>query len=99
MKLVKARSCLGCMAVESPISNWGTDYCTIGYETKKISPVAGHYGRGGDLISCNCAPVAPCPKPRTCKAALQLQLAWMHSNDLKKNAIKDNNKCSCSTNA
>lgn len=72
MAKTRIKSCLGCYAHEFSLFNWGTDYCQLGHTVKKIEGVAGHYGKGGQLISCNCAPVEQCPKPRTERKFLDL---------------------------
>ena len=69
----RVRSCLGCMASEDAMSMFGTTWCQLGYKTKKISGVAGAYGKGGILIRCNAALAEPCPKPWTVKEYVRLR--------------------------
>ncbi len=63
--------------MEWSMHNYGQDYCTLGFETKRINHVAGFYGKGKQLIDCNYAPVGPCPKPTTVKEATKLQIEYM----------------------
>ncbi len=77
--VIRIRSCLGCMAMEWSLFPYGQDYCSLGYKTKRIPTVAGCYGKSHQIIACNCAPIEPCPKPKTCKKTLELQLAKLYS--------------------
>lgn len=79
MGAVRKKSCLGCDAYEFPHHRW-TDkgHCALGYKTEPIEGVTGFYGKGKQIICCELKPIEPCPKPRTCKAFLEL---WRQRRD------------------